>query len=273
MKSSESSAKANSLQVLVSAMMQANTGIIRDLKIQSDLVLINQTDINSTRQFEFNNHSVIWIDSKTRGLSKSRNLALQNSSADICVLADDDLIYVDGYKQHILNAFDTFPDADILAFMVDGIDGEFKKYSNHPKRLNLITSMKVASVQIAFRRKSIIENDIGFNENFGAGAKFSSGEENIFLANCLNKNLKLYFVPIKIADVYLGDSTWFTGFNQQFFITKGATLTAISKSLSIPFIVQYATRKKKLYAKEMSFSNALRYMLLGRQKFINHDFS
>ena len=59
--------------------------------------------------------------------------------------------------------------------------------------------MRVASVEIALRRSSIEESRLRFDEHFGLGAEFPTGEENIFLADALDKGLKLLYMPIPIV--------------------------------------------------------------------------
>ena len=58
--------------------------------------------------------------------------------------------------------------------------------------------------------------------------------------------------------------------NEKFFIDKGALFGAMSKYSSLFYIIQFAVRRKKLYSKEISFFNALKYMIQGRRKFYEY---
>ncbi len=53
-------------------------------------------------------------------------MAIDNAEETICVLADDDLEYLPNYRDIILKHFKLYPDADIIAFQVEGIEGKFK---------------------------------------------------------------------------------------------------------------------------------------------------
>lgn len=256
------------LEVLVSTMNQSDYKIISKMNIQSDVVIINQGATNSKEVIYNEKQHITWINSTDRGLSKSRNLALENSKADICILADDDLIYKTGYEQTIIEYFEQYPDIDIFAFCVSGIEGKFKNYSDKEMKINFIKSMKVSSVEIAFRSKSIKANGISFNELFGSGAKFYMGEENIFLSECLRKGLKIKFIPAYIADLHLGNSTWFKGYDESYFISKGAAFSAMSPKYSYILFHQFLLRKYKLYSKEISFLTALKAMNRGRKEYI-----
>lgn len=256
-------------QVLVSTMHQRNFDLLKKMNIDTNAIVINQCDENEVFELEFKEKIVKWINNTDRGLSKSRNLALEQACADICIFADDDLIYIENYKNIISEEFKLNPKADVIAFKVDGIERKFKNYHSKPRKLNYITSMKVSSVEIAFKLDSVKNSGIRFNESFGAGAKYSSGEENIFLYDCLKMGLNIQYVPVKISDLHIGDSTWFKGFDREYFITKGAVFTAMSKLLSIPLIIQFALRKYKLYKTDNSIFLGIKYMLEGRKSFLN----
>lgn len=257
------------LQLIVSTMFQDDLSLVDKMKISSEAIIINQCNKNQRFEFFHNNNRITWINTSERGLSNSRNMGLKNASGDICVLADDDLEYIDNYEKIILNEFERYSNVDIITFQVYGIEKKFKSYSKKKKKLNFISTFKVSSVEIAFKLNSIKNAGIQFNEYFGAGSKFIFGEENIFLSDCIKKGLKIMYVPVKIADLHVGNSTWFKGFNEEYFISRGASFTAMSKTLSILLILQFAIRKYKLYKKSMPMVQAIRYMLKGRKQFLD----
>lgn len=257
------------IEVLVSTMHQKNYDLIEKMNIKSDVIVINQCNEESKKEFYYNKYRVKWINTLERGLSKSRNMAIRNSEADICMICDDDVIYIDDYIEKVNAQFERYPDADIITFQVEGIDKKYKDYHNKERKINYLTSMKVSSVEIAFKRNSIVQYNINFNENFGAGAMYQMGEENIFITQCLRMGLKAIYVPIKIADLYLGNSTWFKGYNKDYFISKGAAFAAMSRLLSIPYIIQFAFRKYKLYKMDMHILESIKYMFHGRKEYLN----
>ena len=255
-------------------MNKKNINFLSNMNIKKNCIIINQTDYNE--KFNFKNN-IKFICTNQRGLSRSRNMAIENCDADICLFADDDLKYVDNYEEKILREFEKNNDIDILCFCVEGINKKFKNYSNREKRLNFFTSMKVSSVEIAFKKNKIVEKNIKFKEYFGAGSQvYSMGEENIFLADCIKNKLKIKFVPVKIADLYIGNSTWFNGFNDKYFFDRGAVFSAMNNRLSYLLIIQFAIRKYKLYSSQNSFINALKKMLEGKfdykKKYLKNNF-
>ncbi len=256
------------LQVLVATMNQNDHSLLDKMNIQSDAIIINQCNENFAKSIKNDNFHIKWVNSDERGLSRSRNMALKKATGDICILADDDLEYVANYNDIILDQFKLYPDADIIAFQVEGIESIFKNYYPKQRKTGFLNSMKISSVEIAFRLDKIKSAGVQFNELFGAGAKYCMSEENIFLAECLKKGLTINYVPLKIANLHIGKSTWFNGYNRDYFISRGAAFTAMSNFFSILFIVQFSIRKYNLFSNELTRFQAIKLMIEGRNKFL-----
>ncbi len=253
------------IEVLIATMnLKEHNELIENLKVKNSLV-INQT--NEILLDDITEGSNRLFSYKEKGLSKSRNKAIEKSSSDICVIADDDLQYENNYEEIIVEGYKKYPDADIIAFYVDNVDLKRKKAVGKEEKIDLIKSMKIRSVQITFKRKSIIDNKIEFNERFGAGAELYMGEENIFLAQCIKKGLKIYYIPNKIATIQDNESTWFKGHNEYNFNVKGAVYFEISKRLYPILILQFALRKRWLYSNELPMNKAIIYMFEGVKKY------
>lgn len=257
------------LEVLLSAMHLKDYKFIDTLNISTDCVVVNQCDENSIQSISDNGRNVKFISTTERGLSRSRNMAVSNSNGDICILCDNDVEYVNDYEEIILNQFRNNPEYDIIIFFIDRKVNNSKPYFNKPKKMGYISTLRVFSPEIAFRRKSLKDNNIKFKTDFGAGAPYCMGEENIFLYDCLKKGLKILYVPIQIASLRKEESTWFRGFENKYFFDKGAVFYEMSNFLSIPLILQFAIRKYKLYKNDLSLRNAIKLMLEGRSHYIN----
>lgn len=102
---------------------------------------------------------------------------------------------INGFYKIIEEAFEENLNSDIITFMMVDENGKhFKKYSNNINH-NYKSIREVNSVVIAFKRESIIKNNIQFDSLFGLGATFETGEEYIFLRNCIEKDLTVSFCP------------------------------------------------------------------------------
>jgi glycosyltransferase involved in cell wall biosynthesis len=250
------------LEVLMSCMNQKNFDLIYTSQLNSDILLINQCNVDSTEEIEFGDgYKARMINSSDRGLSKSRNTALANANGDICLLADDDETFYAEYSSIILNEFEENPRFDIIAFIVDRPD---KSYSLKKKRINYISSLKIGSCQIAFKRRAILNKGIKFNEKFGSGTDNGPGEENLFLYECLKKGLKILYVPVKIGKVSQSQSEWFKGFDKMYFFNRGKILKELMGGFfGLIYALEFAIMKYPRYYKETSFPNALALMIKG----------
>jgi len=262
------------LEVLISTMYQNDLSLIKKMNIKSNALIINQCNMEEMIEKHFDGNTIRMLSCKERGLSKSRNKAIENSIGDICVIADDDLIYNDNYEKIILDAYKKYPDTSIIVFDVPSTNPKRPTSILKEGRIDFLHSFKVSSFQITFRKKDIVENGLLFNEFFGAGAKYTCGEENIFLVEALKKKLKIRYVKTAIAIVNHGESTWFTGFNEQLLKSKGAMFYEMSHRLSFFLILQFALRKYKLYKNAVSLYDALHFMKCGLyeyKNFLNED--
>ncbi len=255
-------------EVLLSAMFLEDENYIDSLNIHTDCVVINQCDREDSRQTGHDTPAgrvnVTYIETRERGLSKSRNMAISKSTAPVCILCDNDVEYVGDYDRIITDAFEKY-DADVIVFFIKRPERE-RPVFDRPKRMGYLSVLKIFSPEIAFRSESI--RGIRFNESFGAGAKYFMGEENLFLYDLLKHKKKIMYVPEMIAAVRNEESTWFKGYNRDFFISRGANYAAMSRIFSIGLIIQFALRKTGLYAKDTSLTRALLYMFEGRREYL-----
>lgn len=213
------------IQVLLSTMFQTDHSILDKINLQSDAVVINQGDRDGSCHISYKGYDVTWIDSPERGLSRSRNLAIRNADADVCLLCDDDEILYDGYAENILQAYQTLPDAELIVFNVDfsGAGRTEKKFLSPQKKPKY---RSYGSVHVSFAL-SAVRDRILFNTQFGSGSGvYLSGEDSLFCRDCQKAGLHCYTYPYTVAKVFCGDSTWFTGYNAKYFFDKGAYLAA-----------------------------------------------
>lgn len=259
-----------SVQLLISTMHQRNFELLDKMNVSSGAVVVNQCDEESIQTIEYKGNSVIWINTCERGLSKSRNMAIRNATAEYCVLADDDEVFDSNYAETIENAFERNKSFSVIRFKIQGIEKEFKSYSESRYEIGYVKSLQLSSVELAFRREDVVSNNIWFDEQIGAGTENLMGEENAFIFSCLKKHLKICYEPSKLADLHIGNSTWFTGFNEKYFLGRGAAFTAMSKQYSLLLIFQFAVRRYKLYKAENGFIDSIKYMLKGRRRYLKN---
>ena len=162
------------LELLISCMYQNDISIVTEDKLQCDVLVINQCNKDDYSESMVNGYRVRMISTRERGLSVSRNMAINNSQADICLICDDDEVLMPDCAKNILQAFERHPKADIITFALRY--GE-KKFANIEKEVKYVEAMKTSSLQIAFRRKKIQKHRLSFNIKMGSGTGNGGGEE------------------------------------------------------------------------------------------------
>lgn len=212
------------IEVLVATMHQKNYSLIEMMNISTDAIIGNQSNMNKIEEIQIDGNNVKWFSFKETGVGLNRNNVLMRSQADICILADDDIVYMDNYKDVVKKAFEKYEDADVIIFNI--FENPVTRYVVKNKfRVRWYNFMRFGAVRIAFRRKSIIKKNIFFNLQFGGGCKYGSGEDTIFLHDCLKNNLKIVAVEDYILTLKSDrESTWFTGFNNKYYFDKGALI-------------------------------------------------
>lgn len=258
------------IEVLLSTMNQIDTSIINKMNISGDAIIINQCNYNDFVENNENNRWIKMYSFNERGIGLSRNTALMRATGDICIFADDDVVYNDEYTSLILDAFKNNPDADLIIFNVPSLNDERKGPALIKKNspVNYLNFMRYGTYNIAFKRESVVKANIFFSLLFGGGAKYSAGEDTLFLFECLKKGLKIYTNTAQIGTVSHEESTWFKGYNKKYFFDKGIFFTTLSKKLSYLLILQFAIRRYSLFKHEMGITQAIKYMLEGRKNIL-----
>lgn len=260
------------LEVLISCMNQHDMKIAEMTGIQTDTLIINQcpqtetlNEIRSdqkTAGVKNQAHvNIRMLDTSTRGLAKSRNLAIQHAVGDVCLLCDDDEQLDSSYEETILKAYEVLSDADIICFRISNQPSRLKQET---QRLTKWTAMRIASWQITFRREAILKSGIRFDEDMGAGTGNGGGEEVKFLRDCIRAGLKAYYVPKSIGTVAQTESTWFKGFDRDFFYKRGITNRyMLGLPVSILYAAYYTLVKRDLYKEYVTPWQSFKYTLDG----------
>lgn len=178
--------------VLVTTMNQKDEGRYKEMNLQTDAIIANQSDEEWVKNYHIDGHDVKLVTTKTRGLSKNRNIALDNIwNCDVIIFLDDDLIFYDCYEKMVIKEFRDHPEADAIRFNLNCISNR-KLFMKPIERFHKSNRREVASWGIcgaAFKAVVLKESGIRFNEKFGAGTDNYCGEDSIFLQEILKKEL------------------------------------------------------------------------------------
>ena len=249
------------LELLLSCMHQKDDSLVHNSGITGDVLVINQCDREGDRSYLTKHGTARIISTKARGLTKSRNQAIETSDADICLLCDDDESFVADYEKRILHAYRKVPDADLIIFKMCNQPTPFR---DQIRELRFPWIMSVSSWQISFRRESLMRTGVRFDELLGAGTGNGAEEELKFLMDCRRAGMKIVYVPTEIASVWQTESTWFDGFTRQFFINRGATTRYILGAVpALLYGVYYVIKNHPKYRDNMTPLQAMGALITG----------
>jgi len=134
------------------------------------------------------------------GLSSSRNIALAKGKflAEYIFILDDDVSF------SIANTFKL-----IQQMILDNVDVGccYHKYTNggstlknvNKSKVNYVNAAKVSSIDICLKSRVAEDHRVFFDTNFGLGTNLPSGEEMIFLTDCLKFGFLVYRYPIEVC--------------------------------------------------------------------------
>jgi glycosyltransferase involved in cell wall biosynthesis len=218
------------------------------MNIQSDAIVCNQCDRTEFTEFDYNGHNIKWLSFAERGVGLNRNNGLMRATTDIVLFADDDVVYLDGYADTIARYYEDHPDADLVVFNMDvRRNGDFKPIVVKEGRASARELTGFGTFCISARREKLHFNNITFHLQFGGGARYSCGEDSLFLQDCYGCGLKCYQTMNRIGRVDHGDSTWFKGYTDKFFYDKGVLYFRINKRLAEIFALYHCVKHRRLY--------------------------
>lgn len=193
------------------------------------------------------------------GLSRNRNNALSHCSADIVLIADDDVILADGCFATVRNAFASYPDTDVMLF---------KAHRQVPKTyppescrisLPLPKGYYMSTYEIAFRRKCFPA--LGFHALLGPGnSRYACGEDEYFVISAIRQGLECRFFNSYICShphLSTGDKEPTPGVLRSY----GLLITTVYPFTALLRLPLKAWRLSR--AGGVSFPGALRHLLSG----------
>lgn len=260
-------------EILCVTMHQTDFSKIEEMNIHSDVVFANQCEYTSYEEIEFDGHSAKMISTQTKGVGVNRNIALMYANADICLFADDDVVYKDNMVELITSEFHNHPDADVIIFHFDTNDDK-RSQRKYPKtkKCGKFMPMPWGAIRIAARLDSIKRANVCFTTLFGGGTIFPSGEDSIFLTDLRKAGMIFYVSKETIGEVSFDTSTWFTGFDEKFYYGKGAFYQAARPAFKYFWMLYMAWRTSN--ESDMKFFDKLKWMSYGSKgykKMISYD--
>lgn len=234
------------LQVLVAAVNENVEMLAEKMNLESEAVIVNQCDHFAYQEYLHRDKLIRCFSMAERGVGLSRNTALMRAEGEICLFSDEDIVLSSGYEKTVLEAFETNPDADLITFNFKVDPSRATYYNQTKRRIRWYNYGRYPTYAVAARLEALRRANVSFSLLFGGGARYSNGEDSLFLHDCLKKGLHLYAETAQIGEEIYRESTWFKGYNAKFFKDRGVLYHDLYGVLAPLFSLRFLLRLKDL---------------------------
>ena len=253
------------LQILVSAVNQEAQALAEKMKLPAESIIINQCRENRYEEFMLQGNRIRCYHLSERGVGLSRNNALLRADKDICLFADEDIVYRTGADQMILDAFALHPEADMLLFNVEVTQSRRTYWTENFHRVHWYNCGRYPAYSFALRTDKMHGANLTYSLYFGGGAKYANGEDSLFIRDAIKAGLRVYAIPVVIGEEVPRPSTWFSGFTEKFFHDRGVLYHVLYGPLASLMGLRFLLKNKaQMCGKEgMPLQKALALLTAG----------
>lgn len=164
-----------------------------------EVIVVDQNDSSETIQAQCRRYAphinIHYIHTNERGLSRARNLGIQQATGDILCFPDDDCIYLPTTLIDVKTVFETNPSCDIVSISArHPITKRLLSYTPHPLR-QPITGSSFIFYLITSIGLFVKKNTVLFDPDFGVGGKYNSCEEFDYVIRLLAQGKTGEYIP------------------------------------------------------------------------------
>ena len=254
---------AGKIQLLVSAVNQDAAALAEQMNICTDAVIVNQCDRYGYEEIMLRGHRIQVFSMAERGVGLSRNTALLHADAQICVFSDEDIVLQPDYAEQVGRAYDALPDADMILFNVQVAPARRTYWNEDIHRINYRNYGRYPAYSITARHEALLRANVHYSLLFGGGARYSNGEDSLFLRDCLKAGMKIYSHTICIGEEKERESTWFTGYHEKFFRDRGVLYHYLYGRMALPLSLRFLWVHRRKMCRDVPLGKAFRWMKDG----------
>lgn len=160
-----------------------------------EVIIIDQSDDDGIKDklsiFEIN---IKYVRTKIRGLSRARNIGIKLAKGEYICLVDDDGFYENNVLEKA-NEVIMKTSPDVLGGQIVDRVAELKLVDRQDGYVSWLDVFKTFMSPSMIIKKNFIEKVL-FDEQFGVGAKYGSGEESDIVFRALSGKNKVYFTNL-----------------------------------------------------------------------------
>lgn len=253
--------------MLISGMNLDTTHVAENMKLEADAIVINQTDSFGFEEYQYNNRNIRVYSFIEKGVGLSRNNALLRADGDIVLFSDEDIVYNEGYAKAVLDAFEANPDIDMIFFNFDVAEDRQTYHIEKKGRIRSYNCGRYPTYSLAVRREVLHKKGITFSLLFGGGAKYSNGEDSLFIKQCIKSGMRALALPVTLGREVPRPSTWFNGYTDKFFYDRGVLYKALYKGLAKPLALRFLIAHRDIMLTNRKLMDAYKLMTQGMKEF------
>ena len=253
--------------MLISGMNLDTTHVAENMKLEADAIVINQTDSFGFEEYQYKEHRIKIYCMNEKGVGLSRNNALLRADGDIVLFSDEDIVYNEGYAKAVLDAFEANPDIDMIFFNFDVAEDRQTYHIEKKGRIRSYNCGRYPTYSLAVRREVLHKKGITFSLLFGGGAKYSNGEDSLFIKQCIKSGMKALALPITLGCEVPRPSTWFNGYTDKFFFDRGVLYRALYGKMAKPFALRFLFAHRKVMLTDRKLMDTYKLMTQGMKEF------
>jgi glycosyltransferase involved in cell wall biosynthesis len=251
------------VELLVAAMHANPEQLFKKMNLSSDAIIINQCDVYDYQKYTIQGQTIHFYSMNEKGVGLSRNNALLRASHTISLFSDSDIEYYDGYQEKIINEFQSHPNADMILFNFDVIPARQTYHTKKFHKISFYNCGRYPTFSFAIKTTKMHANNLTFSLLFGGGAKYSNGEDSLFLRNCLRAGLHVFASPICLGKEDASPSTWFHGYNEKFFHDRGVLYHFLYGNMAKLFGFRFIYKHKKILCDSITSKQAYKLLCEG----------
>lgn len=154
----------------------------------------------------------------------------------------------------------------MLLFNVDVCEERRTYHIESFGRVRQYNCGRYPAYSFAVRTEKMHRKNLTFSLLFGGGAKYSNGEDSLFIRDCIRSGMKVYRVPVTIGKEVPRPSTWFHGYDEKFFFDRGVLYRYLYGCLQKPFALRFLIKNKAKMCERIPLREAYRLMKQGMRE-------
>lgn len=144
------------------------------------------------------NGKIKYFPLSSLGVTKNRNFLINKSTSKFIAFCDDDIQYLPGSLRNVIDIMEKESLDVVSGITLTTGNRRIKNYKAQRCVHSKFSILKVGTVEVVARREAL-GSSVRFPEDMGAGELYPICDEPVFLAKCIERGLKLEYIPIDIC--------------------------------------------------------------------------